>query len=289
MARSAIRAAPSTPMRSGSAVTLPVMRTALPGRPAACWVAVSAPVRVGDGLRLAAGQHVQHAPGGGGEGGRGRPPAQPHQVRGQDDVRVLVQRMGSGRLGVEHVEADPRQPPGGEGTEDGVGVDEGAAAAVDQHGPRLDPGQEGVVDQVAGLAGQREVQGDDIAARGQVTEPAAAHVGRRLADRVVGQDLHAEGPPQLRGPLADAAEADHAQGGVPEVAHRDPRALRPAALAHQRGERAEPLDQVQRHADRALGHRGGPGAGGDHHGDAPGRRGRPRRPARRPLRSGRRP
>jgi len=31
---------------------------------------------------------------------------------------------------------------------------------------------------------------------------------------------------------------------------------------------------VQRHADRALGHRGGASSRGDHHGDSPGRRGR---------------
>ena len=64
----------------------------------------------------------------------------------EEDVGVAVQRMGAGRLGVEHVEADPGQPPGCEGPPNGVGVDEAAAAAVDQHRTRLDPREEGVVD-----------------------------------------------------------------------------------------------------------------------------------------------
>jgi len=190
-------------------------------------------------------------------------------VRGENDVRVVVQRVPTGRLGVEYVESDPGQLAAGEGAPDGIGVDEGAAAAVDQHRTRLDPGEKGVVDQVVGLSGQREVQADDITAPGEVIEAGAAHVGRRLADRVIGQDPHPERRPQRRGPLADAAVADHAQGGVPQVPDRDVGALGPAALAHQRGERAESLDQVQRHADRTLGHRRGTGARRDHHGDAP--------------------
>ena len=77
--------------------------------------------------------------------------AQPHQVRGEDDVGVVVQRVASGRLGVEHVQADPGQPAVRQRPPRGVGVDEPAAAAVDQDRARPDPGQERVVDQVAGL------------------------------------------------------------------------------------------------------------------------------------------
>src|SRR5260370_14079560 len=51
-------------------------------------VAVGAPGGVGDGPRLAAGQHVQDAAGGGGGGRRRGPPAQPPHVRGADAVPV---------------------------------------------------------------------------------------------------------------------------------------------------------------------------------------------------------
>ncbi len=110
--------------------------------------------------------------------------------------------------------------------------------------------------------------------RGEVAEVGAAHVGGWLAGRVIGQDPHPEGRPELGGAPADAAVADHAHGGAVQVADRDRAALGPAALTDQRGERAEPLDQVQGHADGAFGHRGGAGPRGDHHGDAAGGRGR---------------
>ena len=90
---------------------------------------------------------------------------------------MAVQRMGAGRLGVEHVEADPGQAAAVERPVDGIGVHEPAAAAVNQDRARPDPGQEGVVDQVAGLAGQREMQGDDVATRREVSEVGGAHVG----------------------------------------------------------------------------------------------------------------
>jgi hypothetical protein len=187
---------------------------------------------------------------------------------------MAEQRMRAGRLGVEHVEAHAGQASIVQGPPHGVGVDEPAATAVDQDRARLDPVEEGAIDQLAGLCGQRDVQGDDVAADGEVTEVSAAHPGGRLADRVVGQYPHAERRAEGRGPPADAAVADHAEGGTVEVADGDRRALRPAALTDQRGERPEPLDQVQRHADRALGHRGGARARGDDHGDPPARRSR---------------
>src|SRR5439155_1706824 len=88
--------------------------------------------------------------------------------------------------------------------------------------------------QVPGLLVQREVQGDDVTARREVAEAGAGlhagHVGGRLADRIVSQDPHSEGRGQCRGPAADPAEADHAQGGTVEVADTDPGPLRPAPL-----------------------------------------------------------
>ena len=235
---------------------------------------VRAPGGVGDGLRLAAGEHVEDPLGGGLEGRRGGPAAQPHQVRGEDDVGVAEERMPGWRFRVEHVEADAGQPSRGEGAPHRVGVEEPAAAAVDQDGARLHPGQEGVADQLAGLVVQRQVQGDDVAAGGEVVQARAAHAVGRLAERVVGQHPHPERRAERRGPPADPAVADDPEGGAVEVPDADPAAFGPAALADQRGERPEPLDQVQRHADRSLGHGGDARPGGDHHGDPPGRRGR---------------
>jgi hypothetical protein len=143
--------------------------------------------------------------------------------------------------------------------------------------PGLTRARECVVDQLPGLLVQGKVQGDDVAARREVAEAGAVlhtgQVGGRLANRIVGQDPHPEGRGQRRGPAADPAKADHAQRGAVEVPDADPGALGPAPVADHRGERAEPLDQVQGHADRALGDRGGAGPRGDHHGDPPGRRG----------------
>ena len=68
------------------------------------------PVRVGHRGGLATVQDVDDAGGGGGERRRRGLPAQPHQVGGEDDVRVVEQRVVLRRLGVEHVQPDPAEP-----------------------------------------------------------------------------------------------------------------------------------------------------------------------------------
>ena len=68
------------------------------------------PVRVGHGGRLPAGQHVEDALGGGGEGRRRPAPAQPHQVRGETTSGWSNSGWCAGRLGVEHVQPDPAEP-----------------------------------------------------------------------------------------------------------------------------------------------------------------------------------
>ena len=113
---------------------------------------------------------------------------------------------------------------------------------------------------MAGLFGQRGVQGDDVAARGEVAEVGAAHVAGRLAHRIVSQDRIPKAAPSAAA-AGRYGRSRPRPGWRPEVADSDLGALRPAALAHQRGERAEPLDQVQRHADRAFGHGSGTGTG----------------------------
>ena len=117
---------------------------------------------------------------------------------------------------------------------------------------------------------QREVQGDHVAAADQVLQVRAADVGRGFADRVVGQDLHAQRGAEDGGPLSDPAVADDTEDRPAEVTDRHGAASRPLSGPDQGGEPAEALHQVHRHGNGTLGDRGGPGAGRDHHGDPPG-------------------
>ena len=136
--------------------------------------------------------------------------------------------------------------------------------------PGLDVTQQLRPDQVVGGLEQREVQGDHVAAADQVEQVRAADVRRGFADRVVGEDRHAQRGAEDRGPLADAAVADDTEHRPGEVTDRNGAAGRPLSGPDQGGERAETLDQMHRHGDGALGDRGGSGARRDHHGDPPG-------------------
>ena len=89
---------------------------------------------------------------------------------------MIEQRVVSGRLRVEDVQPDPGQPAGREGIHDGVHVHQGAPTAVDQNRPRPDRGEEPGVDDVAGRFGQRCVQADDVADRGEVAQVGAGDV-----------------------------------------------------------------------------------------------------------------
>ena len=87
---------------------------------------------------------------------------------------------------------------------------------------------------VGGLQ-QRQVQGDDVAAAEQIGEVGAADIGRRFADRVVGEHRHAESGAEGGGALSDAAVADDAEDRTGEVADREGVAGRPLAGADQGG------------------------------------------------------
>ena len=154
-------------------------------------------------------------------------PAHPHQMRGEHDVGVVEQRVMARGFGVEDVQPDPAEPAVLQRRVDGVDVDESAAAAVDQDRPGLDVPEQLGPDQVMGGLQQRQVQGDHVAAADQVLQVGAADIGRRFADRVVGQHPHPQRGAEGGGPLPDPAVADDAEDRPVEVTDRHGAAGRP--------------------------------------------------------------
>lgn len=154
-----------------------------------------------------------------------------------------------GRLGVEHVQSDARQPARLQGGQGGVRVEQATPAAVDQDRSRLDTGQQPLVHEVPGALGERRVQGEHIARRGQFTEAGAGELGRRRAERVVRERPHPEGDGEFAHPAADTAVADDPEGGAVQVADRYGGSLGPAAVPYQVGQRSQPLGQMQGHGE----------------------------------------
>ncbi len=120
--------------------------------------------------------------------------------------------------------------------------------AVDDQRALLHLGHRLAVEQVAGLVRHRHVEGHHVRAGEQLVERQQLHLqppGRRgVEERVVGHDLHLEAARPVRHPLADAAEADDAQG---------------LALKLDAGELAVPLPRL--HARRRPPAPGGPARG----------------------------
>ena len=113
------------------------------------------PVGVSNGGWTAPGEHIDDAARRVGEGGRCSATGQPHQVRRENDVWMVEQRVVLRRLGIEHVEADSGKASRLERGMDGPEVDQAAAPAVDQNGAPPYVMQEGLVDEVVSLLGQR--------------------------------------------------------------------------------------------------------------------------------------
>src|SRR6476620_7871983 len=114
------------------------------------------PVRVGHGGGFATVQDVDDSGGGGGERRRRGLRAQTHQVGGEDDVRVVEQRVVLRWLGVEHVQPDAGDPAGEQRLVRRVVVDQGSTAAVDQDRSGFRQPQCLGVDQVVGVGGERQ-------------------------------------------------------------------------------------------------------------------------------------
>ena len=142
--------------------------------------------------------------------GRGRA-----QVRRADDVGQAEQRAVLGRLDLEHVEGGAGHVARFQRLGQRPLVDQAAARAVDDAHALLGLLQRGGIDDVAGLVGQRRVQGDEIGAAQQVVEldllHAQLHRPLRRQERIVGDHLHLQADGAVGDDRADVAAADHAQ------------------------------------------------------------------------------
>ena len=140
--------------------------------------------------------------------------------------------------------AAPASLPLSSPASDRVEVDQLAAGAVDDPGAVLHRGDRVGVDQADRLRRLRRVQGDDVGAAEQVLEvlgPLDAELAEALGgdELVEGDDLHLEALGALGDELADAAEADHAEGLAVELG-----ALELGPLPGAAGQRAVRLRDV---------------------------------------------
>ena len=156
------------------------------------------------------------------------------QVRRADDVGETEQRAVLGRLHLEHVEGGAADMAGLEGRGQRALVDQAAARAVDDAHALLGLGKRCRVDDVAGLVGERGVQGDEIGAAQQVVELHLLHaqlhgaLGRQ--EGIEGDHLHLQADGAVGDDGADVAAADHAQRLGVELDAQELRLLPLAAL-----------------------------------------------------------
>ena len=153
--------------------------------------------------------------------------------------RQVEQRRLGGRLAGEHVERGAADAAVADGVGQGRLVDDAAARHVDDAHARLGLGEAVGVDQADRLGRLDDVEGDEVGGGGQLVEvdqldvelagPLGGH------ERVVGDDPHAERAGPLRDELADAAEADDAEGLVGQLDALPLRALPPAVDERLRG------------------------------------------------------
>ena len=123
------------------------------------------------------------------------------QMRGADEIGRAKQRViGCGRFAHEHVQRGPGDMAAVEASLQRHFIHQPAARAVDDPHALLGLGQPFGVEDVAGLVGQRGVQGDEIRACQQRIEiglfHAHFHRAFRRQERVIGHHLH----PQAHAP-----------------------------------------------------------------------------------------
>ena len=180
------------------------------------------------------------------------------EVGRHDDVLELEQLAGV-RLGREDVERGARDLPVPDGLRERALVDELAAGGVDDPDAVAHLGERPGVDEVPGLVGERQVQGQELG-RGEdlrrvpcVLRPELAET-LRSDERVVADDAHAEAERAAGDLPPDPAEAEHAERLVRELDPAPARAL-PAAVL-ERGVRLRDVARERdEQADRVL--RGG--------------------------------
>ena len=138
-------------------------------------------------------------------------------------------------------------------------VHDAAACGVYQVGGRLHPRQRGGVDQVAGLSGERAVDGHKVGLGQQFVERSVG-IGAVVDGKgVVRQDAHAEALRDARHAAADHPEADDAdgeslelEGGVAQQRERS--AALPVAARHVGGVAVRLGGQVQDQREGVLRH-----------------------------------
>ena len=130
-------------------------------------------------------------------------------------ARMTGQAPVRGRLLRMHVDGGRRHAPLVERGQERLLVHELPPCGVDDAHPALHAGQGLRAQQVAALARERGVQGDEVRALEQLVEPHQAHALRLGQggghEGIVGRDLHAQGAATGGHLAADAAEPDHAQ------------------------------------------------------------------------------
>jgi len=138
------------------------------------------------------------------------------EVRGQHKLRMRAQRrVLRQRLGGEGVERGAGEMPGIERVDQGRLVHQPAARGVDQVRTGFHQRQAARVEQVGGVLGARDMQGDHVGPGQQLGQGhqrhAAVRGGRRRQERIMRGDFHADPARLARDRAADAAQADHAQ------------------------------------------------------------------------------
>ena len=142
------------------------------------------------------------------------------------------------RLGAEHVDRRTAERAALQRCRQRHLIDDAAARGVDQHRALLHRRDAARVEQVARRVDQRHMQADHIGAGDHFVEAGEAHAARGkrrvvgVHHRVEGDHVHADALRELRGQLADRAEADQAQGLAADLAAVGQRIARPLAGSH---------------------------------------------------------
>ena len=148
--------------------------------------------------------------------GRGCP-----KVGCDDDIGQVEQGGRGGGFFGEDIEGGPGHMARGQGGSQGHLVHQAATGAVDDAHAGLAAGNRPGRQDVAGLVGQRHVQGDEIGAGQQIIQFHLGHAkqpGAFLAqERVIGHDLHLQAQGTVADDAADISGPDHAQRLVEQL------------------------------------------------------------------------
>ena len=179
------------------------------------------------------------------------------EVRGHDDVRRLKKRARV-RLLDEDIDRCSCDLARLERGDKGGLVEQLAARRVDDPHSVAHPSDLLGADRSSRRFVQRQVERDEVGTRENVVERGGldTELAKALLGdvRVVADDFHLQAERPTRDLLADAAEAEHAEGLVGELHAAVPRAF-PAALAERRVRLRDVARQRDEEADRVLGGR----------------------------------